>query len=70
LSVQEGLEAYTIGSAYASRHEDLKGTLQAGMLADLIVLSNNPLEVPADRIGSIRVIQTWMNGKIVFRGTS
>jgi len=70
LSVREGLEAYTTGSAYASRHEDLKGRLQAGMLADLIVLSENPLEVAADRIGSIHVIQTWMNGKVVFREPS
>jgi predicted amidohydrolase YtcJ len=68
LSVQEGLEAYTIGSAYASRHEDLKGALQVGMLADLIVLSENPLDIPADQIGSIRVTQTWMNGNIVFQG--
>ena len=68
LSVQEGLAAYTIGSAYASRHEDLKGALQAAMVADLIVLSENPLEVAADRIDSIRVIQTWMNGNIVFQG--
>jgi predicted amidohydrolase YtcJ len=68
LSVQEALEAYTVGSAYASRHEDLKGALQAGMVADLIVLSENPLEVAADRIDSIRVIQTWMNGNIVFQG--
>jgi predicted amidohydrolase YtcJ len=68
LRVQEGLEAYTIGSAYASRHEDLKGALQVGMLADLIVLSENPLDIPADQIGSIRVTQTWMNGNIVFQG--
>ena len=67
LSVQEGLEAYTIGSAYASRHDALKGKLQAGMLADLIVLSGNPLDIPADQIDSIRVIQTWMNGKVVFQ---
>jgi predicted amidohydrolase YtcJ len=38
------------------------------MVADLIVLSENPLEVAADRIDSIRVIQTWMNGNIVFQG--
>jgi predicted amidohydrolase YtcJ len=70
LSIQEALEAYTIGPAYASRHEDLKGTLQVGMLADLIVLSENPLEVAAGRIGSVRVMQTWMNGNVVFQGPS
>jgi len=31
------------------------------------VLSGNPLDIPADQIDSIRVIQTWMNGKVVFQ---
>jgi predicted amidohydrolase YtcJ len=67
LSLSEALEAYTAAPAYASRNEALKGTLQVGKLADLVVLSGNPFEVAAHRIGGIRVSQTWMNGEVVFQ---
>jgi predicted amidohydrolase YtcJ len=66
LSLNEALEAYTAVPAHASRNDALKGTLEVGKLADLAVLSENPFEVAANRIGGIRVGQTWMNGKVVF----
>jgi predicted amidohydrolase YtcJ len=66
LTLKEALEAYTVGPAHASRNDALKGTVEVGKLADLVVLSENPFEVAANRIGGIRVIQTWMNGKVVF----
>src|SRR5438309_95745 len=44
ISLLAALRAYTAGGAYASREEDLKGTLEAGMLADLQVYRGDPLE--------------------------
>jgi predicted amidohydrolase YtcJ len=57
----EALRAYTYGSAYAGKQEHLKGTLTVGKLADLVVLSDNP--VTADRIKDIQVLRTMVGGR-------
>ncbi|MBU3145139.1 amidohydrolase [Clostridium sp. CF012] len=66
LSVQEALELYTKGSAYATYEENEKGTLTEGKLADMVVLSENPLEVPRDNIKDIEVLTTIVGGNIVY----
>jgi predicted amidohydrolase YtcJ len=66
LTLSEALAAYTVASAHAARAENHKGTLEVGKLADLIVLSENPFEVPPTKIAAIKVLETWMNGKVVF----
>ena len=45
----EALRAYTVGSAYASREEHVKGSVAPGLLADLVVLSEDPTAVSPDR---------------------
>ncbi|MGI5500568.1 amidohydrolase [Lentzea sp. CA-135723] len=62
----EALRAFTSGSAYASKQEHLKGTLSAGKLADLVVLSGNP--ATTDRINEIQVLRTMVGGR--FRWSS
>jgi predicted amidohydrolase YtcJ len=57
----EALRAFTYGSAYASKQEHLKGTLTAGKLADLVVLSDNP--ATAGRIKDIEVLRTMVGGR-------
>jgi hypothetical protein len=42
------------------------GTLAPGKLADLVILKDDPFEVPPDRLGSVRVGQTIVGGKVVF----
>lgn len=66
LSVQEALELYTKGSAYATFEENEKGTLTEGKLADMVVLSENPLEVSPHNIKDIEVLTTIVGGKIVY----
>jgi predicted amidohydrolase YtcJ len=64
VTAAEALRAYTWGSAYASKAEHVKGSIEAGKLADLTILSDDPTAIPADRIADIRVIATIVDGEI------
>ncbi len=65
LTGREALTAYTLGSAYASHQEGRLGSITAGKLADLVVLSDNPTTVDPSRIKDIEVLRTMIGG--VFR---
>jgi len=66
ISVKQAIEAYTLGSAYAEFAEHKKGSIEAGKLADIVVLSKNLLEIPASEILNTKVICTIVDGKIVY----
>nr|WP_309148873.1 amidohydrolase [Variovorax paradoxus] len=61
----EALRQYTVGSAWFSGDEALKGSLAPGMFADLAVLSADYFAVPEDEIKKIESVLTVMNGKVV-----
>lgn len=67
LSVEEAVKLYTSDGAYLSFEEHKKGTLEAGKLADFVVLDQNLFEIPADHIKDTKVLMTVLGGKIVFR---
>src|SRR5262249_17661340 len=62
----DALRFYTIGSAWFSRDEGKRGSLEVGKLADLAVLSKDYMTVPIDEIGGIESLLTMVGGKIVF----
>jgi hypothetical protein len=66
LTIDEALRLYTLSSAYASFEEDLKGSIETGKLADLVVLSENPYETAPDHIKDIEVEMTIVGGDIVY----
>lgn len=66
LKIEEVLPMMTINAAYAINRENEIGSLEAGKLADLVILSDNPLEVPAEEIKDIQVLMTMINGKVEF----
>jgi len=66
LTVEEALHAYTVAPAHAVAAQDRLGTLEVGKLADLVILMEDPFDIPADRIGEIKVAQTILGGKVVF----
>jgi predicted amidohydrolase YtcJ len=66
ISVKEALHAYTVGSAYASMEEHIKGTLEPGMLADMAVLSTDILSIDPIQIENVKVEMTIFDGKVVF----
>jgi hypothetical protein len=65
LSREEALVAYTRGSAFAELRETEKGMLRAGMLADLAVLSQDVLRVPADALPRTTSVLTLVGGAVV-----
>lgn len=67
LTVKQALDSYTVGGAYASFEENLKGDIKEGMLADFVILSENPLEMEESKISKISVLETWLEGECVYR---
>ena len=67
ISPYDGLRAVTAMAAYQLKEEQTKGTLEAGKLADLVILEKNPLKVDPVTIKDIAVIETIKEGKTVFR---
>ena len=63
---QEALESYTINCAYKGFQEDLKGSLEPGKLADIVVLDQDLLEVEEDAIPETEVVHTILGGEIVY----
>ncbi len=63
------LKAYTTGGAYASSEESLKGTLEAGKLADFVILDQNPLEVEHKALLDIAVCETWVDGTCAYKAS-
>ena len=66
LTLTEAIDSYTIGGAYASFEENLKGKIQEGMLADFVILDKNPYTVPVQQIHTLCVEETWLDGKRVY----
>ena len=64
---EEALRLLTINNAYLSREEMTKGSLEPGKAGDLVVLSDDILTCPEERIQNIAVLMTMVDGKIVFQ---
>ncbi len=62
----QALRSYTEANAWAAFEEEEKGTLAPGKLADLVVLSEDILTVPADRIREARVLFTVVGGRVAY----
>jgi predicted amidohydrolase YtcJ len=67
LTPLEGLRLFTRDAAYIQFEENEKGTLAPGKRADMVVLSENPLAAPPDRIAAIRVDRTVCGGRVTYR---
>ena len=63
----QALKAITINGAYIYREAASKGTLEAGKLADLVILDNNPLKVDPMSIRDIKVLETIKEGKTIYQ---
>jgi predicted amidohydrolase YtcJ len=63
---EEAVKAFTIWAAYAAFEENLKGSLEAGKLADFVVLSDDLFQVPVQRIPEIKIEKTYIGGHLAF----
>lgn len=66
IGIMNAIRMYTYNGAYASLEEDIKGSIEPGKLADLVVLSENILETPVERIKSVKADMTVIDGEIVY----
>ncbi len=66
ISLEEALRLYTLNGAYASFEERLKGSIEVGKLADLVVLSADPTRVALEEIRDIQVEKTIIGGEVVW----
>ena len=66
ITIKEAIRAYTLTGAYLNFEEEVKGSLEPGKFADMIVLSNDILTIDPERIMDIEVEQTYVNGKLVY----
>ena len=67
LTPYEALQAITSWSAFQHFEEDIKGTLEEGKLADMIILDKNPLKVSSEEIKDILVLETIKEGVSVYK---
>jgi predicted amidohydrolase YtcJ len=65
-SRRQALEMYTRNPAFMANDDDKRGTLEAGKLADLAVLSADYLTAPVAEIGKIRSVLTMVGGNVVY----
>ena len=66
ITVEQALRAYTMGAAYASFDEKIKGSLEVGKLADFVILEKDITKIAPETIRNVRVMATIVGGKIVF----
>ena len=66
LTPYEALKAITLSSAYQHFEEEKKGSLKVGKLADMVILSDNPITIEPIKINTIKVIETIKKGKSVY----
>jgi predicted amidohydrolase YtcJ len=65
LGVMDAIRLYTTNAAYAGFEEQLKGSIEPGKLADLVVLSDDPFEIPPDALKDVRAVTTLIGGAVV-----
>lgn len=66
ITVKEALRAVTICGAFQIFEEKKKGSITPGKMADFVVLSENPLNVPVEKIREIKVLETIKGGETIY----
>ncbi len=70
ISVQQAVTAYTVNNAWAGLQEEDLGTLEAGKLADMVMLSDNIFTIAPERIINTQVLLTMVGGEVMYRSRS
>ena len=65
-TIVQALQAYTVNGAYASYDEERKGLIRPGMLADLVVLSEDILSLEPAKLDQVKVAYTIFDGRVVY----
>ncbi|WP_201276917.1 amidohydrolase [Microbulbifer sp. ALW1] len=65
--VATALKAMTLWSAWQHFEENRKGSIEVGKMADLVVLSDNPLTVPQEQLADLKVLETYKEGVSIYQ---
>lgn len=68
ISLMEAIKLYTWNGAYASFEEEIKGSIEVGKLADLVILNDSILSVNPNQIKDLKVETTIIDGEIIYNG--
>jgi hypothetical protein len=66
ITMEEAIRGYTARAAYLTREENVKGTLEPGKLADIIVLSDDLTTIDPEKILDVEVQMTIVGGNVVY----
>jgi predicted amidohydrolase YtcJ len=67
IPMEEAIKGYTLNAAFAEFAEHLKGSLEEGKLADVVILDQNLFEISPEKILDTKVVMTVLDGKIVYK---
>ncbi len=66
VSVEAAIRAVTINAAWQCHSDQEIGSLEAGKMADMVILDEDPRKIEPTKISDIKVSETWMNGQRVY----
>ncbi len=67
ITVREAIEGFTINNAYQMHMDSVVGSIEVGKYADFVILEENILEIPAERIHCVKVCETIMDGTTTYK---
>jgi hypothetical protein len=70
ITVDEAMRAYTLDAAYASFEDGIKGSIERGKLADLVIIDRDVTRIPPETIRDARITKTIVGGRVVFEAPS
>jgi hypothetical protein len=70
LTLEEAIQGYTMGCAFAARREKTEGSIEVKKLADVILISQDLFKIPPNQIGKTKVLMTMVGGKVVYKDPS
>jgi predicted amidohydrolase YtcJ len=66
ITVAQAVHAYTVGSAFAEHQEKVKGSIEPGKLADLVILSDDIFSIAPEEIQHTKVDLTIFDGRVIY----
>jgi predicted amidohydrolase YtcJ len=70
LTLEQAIQGYTMGCAFAARREMMEGSIEVGKLADVILLSQDLFKIAPNQIGKTKVLITMAGGNTVYQDPS
>ena len=66
VTLEEAIRMYTINGAQLTFEEEIKGSLEPGKLADMVILDRDIMTCPEDEIKDIKILRTFLGGETVY----